>query len=152
MDIKTFGELIDWTRDLHAHLASSLSDGATKHEEERARALLDYLATHESEMERIVSEFERQGDPKALETRTYDYLSHNPIKSHRPGDERYTKLDFDGICREVFGFHDQIIELYKTLVEKADIPEAKELFESLLTMEQNESMRLARQVGQMQDL
>ncbi|HBM88693.1 MAG TPA: ATPase, partial [Rhodobiaceae bacterium] len=44
MDIKTFGQLIDWTRDLHSHLASCLSHCATKHEEERARALLDYLA------------------------------------------------------------------------------------------------------------
>ena len=33
-----------------------------------------------------------------------------------------------------------------------EIPEAKELFESLLAMEENESMRLARQVGRMQDL
>ena len=83
MDIKTFGQLIDWTRDLHSHLASCLSHCATTHEEERARALLDYLAAHESEIERIVNEFERQGDAKALETRVIDYLSHNPIKTHR---------------------------------------------------------------------
>ncbi len=82
----------------------------------------------------------------------YDYLSHNPIKTHRTCDEPYTKLDFDGICREVFDFHDQIMDLYKTLIGKAEIPEAKELFESLLAMEENESMRLARQVGRMQDL
>lgn len=152
MDIKTFGQLIDWTRDLHSHLASCLSHCATKHEEERARALLDYLAAHESAIERIVNEFEHQGDKKALETRVYDYLSHNPIKTHRTCDEPYAKLDFDGICREVFDFHDQIIDLYKTLIGKAEIPEAKELFESLLAMEENESMRLARQVGRMQDL
>jgi rubrerythrin len=142
MDIKTFGQLIDWTRDLHSHLASCLSHCATKHEEERARALLGYLAAHESEIERIVNEFEHQGDKKALETRVYDYLSHNPIKTHRTCDEPYAKLDF----------HDQIIDLYKTLIGKAEIPEAKELFESLLAMEENESMRLARQVGRMQDL
>jgi hypothetical protein len=113
---------------------------------------LDYLAAHESEIERIVNEFERQGDAKALETRVIDYLSHNPIKTHRTCDEPYAKLDFAGISREVFDFHDQIIDLYKTLVGKAEIPEAKELLESLLTMEQNESMRLARQVGRMDDL
>ena len=152
MDIKTFRELIEWTRDLHAHLADCLSHCATKNEEERARALLDYLAAHEAEMERIVNEFERQGDVKALETRVYDYLSHNPIKTHRTCDEPYARLDFNGICREVFDFHDQIIDLYRTLVGKAEIPEAKELLESLLTMEQNEAMRLARQVGRMDDL
>ena len=152
MDIKTFRELIEWTRDLHANLARCMSHCATKNEEERARALLDYLATHESEMEHIVNEFERQGDAKALETRVYDYLSHEPIKTHRTCDEPYARLDFNGICREVFDFHDQIIDLYRTLVGKAEIPEAKELLESLLTMEQNEAMRLARQVGRMDDL
>ena len=152
MHIRTFGELIDWTRDLHSHLAGCLSHCATKNEEERARALLDYLAAHESEMERIVSEFERQGDSRALETRVFDYLSHNPVKTHRTCDEPYAKLDFQGICREVFDFHDQIADLYKAMADRAEIPEARELFQALLTMEQNESMRLARQVGRMDDL
>ncbi len=152
MDIKTFGELINWTRDLHAHIARCLSHCATKNEEERARALLDYLATHESEMERIVNEFKSQGDFKALETRVYDYLSHHPIKTHRTCDEPYAQLDFEGICREVFDFHDQIEDLYRTMADKAEIPEAKELLQSLLTMEENEAMRLARQIGRMNDL
>ncbi|MBD3654889.1 hypothetical protein SAMN04487869_13912 [Marinobacter sp. DSM 26671] len=152
MDIKTFGELINWTRDLHAHLARCLSHCATKNEEERAQALLDYLATHESEMERIVNEFKSQGDSKALETRVYDYLSHHPIKTHRTCDEPYAQLDFEGICREVFDFHDQIEDLYRTMADKAEIPEAKELLQSLLTMEENEAMRLARQIGRMNDL
>jgi|TARA_R110000796_G_scaffold240358_1_gene361378 hypothetical protein len=38
------------------------------------------------------------------------------------------------------------------MVGKAEIPEAKELLQSLLAMEQNESMRLARQIGRMDDL
>jgi hypothetical protein len=44
------------------------------------------------------------------------------------------------------------MELYKTLSEKAEIPEAKELLEDLLNMETNESMRLATQIGRMDDL
>jgi hypothetical protein len=152
MEIKTFKELIGWTRDLHAHLARCLSHCATRNEEERARALLDYLASHESEIERIVNEFELKADTNALETRVYDYLSHHPIKTHRTCDEPYAKLDFNGICREVFDFHDQITGLYQTLVEKAEIPKLKELMESLLAMELNESKRLARQIGRMDDL
>ena len=152
MDIKTFGELINWTRDLHAHLARCLAHCATKNEEERARALLDYLATHESGMERIVNEFKSQGDSKALETKVYDYLSHHPIKTHRTCDEPYAQLDFEGICKEIFDFHDQIEGLYRTMADKAEIPEAKELLRSLLTMEENEAMRLARQIGRMDDL
>lgn len=149
MDIKTLGELIDWTRELHAHLARCLSHCETKHENEQARALLGYLATHESEIERILSEFERQGDAKALGSRVYDYLSHDPIKTHRICDEPYVTLDIADICREVFDVHEQILDLYQTLVGKAEISEARELLQSLLIMGENETRRLARQIGRM---
>lgn len=103
-------------------------------------------------MERIVSEFRSQGDSRALETRVYDYLSHDPIQTHRTCNEPYAKLDFAGICKEVFDYHDQIENLYRTMADKAEIPEAKALLQSLLAMEENEAMRLARQVGRMDDL
>ncbi|EAZ97321.1 hypothetical protein [Marinobacter sp. ELB17] len=76
----------------------------------------------------------------------------HPTETHRTCGERYATLDFNGICREVFDFHDQIIDLCQTLVGKAEIPEVKELMESLLTMENNESKGLTSQVGRMGDL
>ncbi|MBS9405239.1 ATPase [Halomonas sp. TRM85114] len=152
MDIKTFGDLIDWTRQLHEHLARCLAHCAGQHEEERARMLLDYLADHEAELERVVAEYERRADPKALKTYVYDYLEHRPIRTHRTCDGHYASLDSEGICREIFDFHDQVIDLYRSLVGKAAIPEAKQLLESLLELEEHEAMRLARQTGRMKDV
>ena len=134
MDIKTFGELIDWTRDLHQNLGRCLAHCATRHEEERAKMLLDYLATHESELARMVDGFKHQSAKNTLETRVYDYLQHQSIKTHRTCDEPYVKLGFEGIYREVMDFQSQVMELYQTMTEKAEIPEAKELFETLLNM------------------
>ena len=114
--------------------------------------LLDYLSTRESEIERIVSEFERQADSNVLETRVYDYLARHPIKTHRTCDEHYAQLDFNGISREVLDYHEQIISLYQTLVGKTVIPRIRELMEALLAMEQNESKRLAFQIGRMDSL
>ncbi|WP_028671968.1 hypothetical protein [Saccharospirillum impatiens] len=152
MGIKTFGELIDWTRDLHQSLAHCLAQCATRHEQEQAKALLEYLATHEAELASIIDEFEHQSAQNTLETRVYDYLQHNTIKTHQTCDEHYVKMDFQGISREVMAFHGQVMDLFQTMSDRAEIPEAKELFEALLTMEKNESMRLARQVGRMDDL
>ena len=72
MEVRTFGDLIDWTRQLHEHLASCLAHCATEHEEERAQMLLNYLAAHEAEMQRVVARFEQQADTKALKTYVYD--------------------------------------------------------------------------------
>lgn len=151
MEVRTFEELIEWTRQLHAHLADCLKDCASQHQEERARMLLDYLACHEAELELIVAEFERQADQKALKTRLYDYLAHKPIETHRTCDGHYANLDYEGICKEVFDYHDQAIALYRELARKAEIPEARDLMQSLLEMEEHESMRLAQQVNQGQD-
>ena len=154
MDIKSFEDLIEWARELHAHLSRCLSECSTKNKEERARALLTYLSDHEAELERITAEFEKHADSRALKTRLYDYLNdeHKAIKTHRTCDDHYASLDFDSIVREVFDFHDQLIDLYDSLAGKAEIPEAKELAESLRAMEENEAMRLARQIGMMDDV
>ncbi|MBZ2169164.1 ATPase [Marinobacter sp. F4216] len=152
MEIKTYEELIDWTRQLHAHLARSLQASAEKATDERARALLDYISTHEAKLEQAVAEFEKQADPKAMHTRLYDYANHKPIESHRTIDTHYAELGFSDIEREVFDFHDQVMDLYDTLIGKAEIPEAKALLEDLKALEEHEAMRLARQIGSADDL
>ncbi|QSP95190.1 ATPase [Marinobacter salinisoli] len=152
MEIKTYEELIDWTRQLHAHLARSLHASAEQAADERASALLDYISSHEAKLEQAVTEFEKQADSKALHTRLYDYVNHTPIESHRTCDTHYADLDFQAIEREVFDFHDQVMDLYDALIGKAEIPEAKSLLEDLKALEQHEAMRLARQIGRMDDI
>ncbi|MBW0147639.1 ATPase [Marinobacter arenosus] len=152
MEIKTFEDLIDWTRQLHAYLAQSLHQSAALNADERASALLDYVSSHEAKLEQAVAEFEKQADSKAMKTRLYDYANHKPIKSHRTCDTHYADLDFEGIEREIFDFHDQVMDLYDALIGKAEIPEAKTLLEDLRSLEEHEAMRLARQIGRMDDV
>lgn len=152
MEVRTFFDLIEWTRELHAKLAACMAHCASRHDDERASLLLDYLASHEAEMEKTVAAFERQADRKAANTYLYDYMPHNPITTHLACDDHYTKLDADAISAEVFDFHDQIISLYRTLIGKAEIREAAELMQALLDMEEHETKRLVRQITRMDDL
>ena len=93
MQIKTFSDLIEWTRTLHADLSQCLAHCARRHTAERAAMLLDYLASHEAEMESMVAAFAQQADPKAARTFVYDYMPHNPITAHLVCDDHYAKLD-----------------------------------------------------------
>lgn len=152
MEIKTFEDLIDWTRQLHAHLARCLHESAKLSNDERASALLDYLAGHEALLERTVREFENQADRKAMNTHLYDYLNHKPIGPSADSYTHYASMAFKDIVTEVFQFHDQVMDLYESLIGKAEIAEAKALLEDLLALEEHEAMRLASQVGRMDDL
>ncbi|WP_328187869.1 ATPase [Marinobacter sp. OP 3.4] len=152
MEIKTYEELIDWVRNMHGLLARTLTEGADGNRNEQARALLNYLADHERELERITEEYERQAAPNTLHTRLYDYLTRSPVKVPDPRDSHFDSLGFDDICREIFAFHDRIIDIYHSLDEQAITPETHELVESLRQMETNEAMRLARQLASSQDM
>lgn len=152
MEIKTYEDLINWVRDMHRFLARSMKESADGHANDQASALLNYLADHEQELVRITEEFERQADRKALETRLYDYMKHKPVKVNDPADTHFETMGFDQICEEIFRFHDQVIELYDSLGGKAEIPEAKELVDSLKAMEEHEAMRLARQIASSRDM
>lgn len=152
MEIKTYEELIDWVRNMHALLAKTLEEGAAGNHDEQARALLTYLAQHEKELERITEEFERQAAPNTLQTRLYDYLTRSPMRVPDPRDSHFSSIGFDEICKEIFAFHDRIIDIYRSLAEQTGIPETHELVKSLLEMEEHEAMRLARQVASSQDM
>lgn len=152
MQVKTFLDLIEWTRSLHTKLAACLAHCASLHDDERASLLLGYLASHEGEIEKMVVAFEEQADPKAAHTYIYDYMPHNPVSTHLVCDDHYAKLDADAISAEVFDFHEQIISLYRTLIAKAEIPEAAALMQDLLDMEEHEVKRLVQQTQRMNDL
>jgi Mg2+ and Co2+ transporter CorA len=152
MEIRTFEDLINWVRDMHSFLARSMHESAHGNTNEQASALLTYLADHEQELVRITDEFERQADRKTLDTRLYDYMKHKPVKVNDPADTHFASLGFEDICKEIFRFHDQVIDLYDSLAGKAEILEAKELMDALKQMEENEAMRLARQIDSSRDI
>ncbi|MBS9405335.1 ATPase [Halomonas sp. TRM85114] len=152
MKIETFHDLIEWTRQPHAHLAECLKHCATQQEEARAKWLLEYLADHEATLEQTIAGFEKQADPKALHTWVYDYLAHAPIAPHQACRSPYAEMSFDDICGEIFALHDQVIELYRYLEGRAEIPDARDLVRELLKLEEHEAMRLAHQTNRARDM
>lgn len=152
MKVQKISDLIDWTRLMHRQLAERLADGSTQHEQEMARMLLSYLADHEAALEKIIDGFEQQADPKALNTWVYDYLDHEPMDLRRSCNVPFAEMDVNEICLSVFDVHNQAIDLYRNLLGRADIPEAQELLQALLDIEEHETMRLAQQTIRVQDM
>ncbi|MEM1048678.1 MAG: ATPase [Pseudomonadota bacterium] len=152
MKVQRISDLIDWTRTMHRELGERLADGSTHHEQEMTKLLLSYLADHEATLEKMIDGFEQRADSKALNTWVYDYLGRQPIDLRRSGDAPFAEMDFNDICASVFIAHNQAIDLYRDLLGRADIPEAQELLQALLTIEEHETMRLAQQTNRMRDM
>ena len=155
MSIKTFGELIEGVRLRHKNLAFCLAHGAHHHKEQRAQMLLKYLAAQEAEIVRVMADFERSASSQALNTYVpflYAALEQQPSQTHNACNVPYASLCIDEVAEEIFDFHHQVIEFYHQLSNEAQIPEAKELLESLLAFEQHEEMSMARQFGSINDI
>ncbi|MFO7550201.1 MAG: hypothetical protein R6W80_02255 [Haliea sp.] len=152
MKIESIEALIDWTRQVHFHLAEALAAGGKIQQDERARELLDYLQQHESELGEMVAGFEEQADPKALHTMVYDYEVHTPLEIDHLCNKAYGGMSYDAIAEDVFATHNQIQELYRYLIGRSAIPEELELLEELLSVEQHETMQLSQQVNRGRDI
>lgn len=148
MDIKSFQDLIEWSKDMHHHLGQCMREGMPEQTDDRARELLAYLALHEDRLEKIIEEYEHQASRNTLRTHVYDYKANGPITVNPECTVQYGELDYEDICREIFKNHQQIIDLYVRLIGKAETADAYQLMESLLDVEQHESMLLAQQVDQ----
>lgn len=152
MQIETLKDVLHWTREFHQHLSQCLSDCADKNTDERARMLLTYLSDHEKALTQVVSGFEISGDEHALNTWCYEYVAKHPIVQHVHCDAPYTELDATQIMAVIVDQHQQVIELYRYLAARADIPSAKELMESLRSLEEHEMMRMAQTSNRFEDV
>lgn len=152
MKLKTFEDLIEWTRQMHQHLGQSLKHCSKSNPDPRAKWLLEYLSEHEKALEKTVAEFEKQADPKALHTWVYDYLCYAPVEPYQRCDKPYATMNFDEICEEIFSIHGQITDLYRSVAERAETPQSRKLLLSLLKMEESKAMRMAQQINRSSDM
>ena len=120
--------------------------------DERARMILAYLSDHEKALTKVVSGFETSGDEHALNTWCYEYVAKHPIVRHAHCDAPFAELDTTQIMEVIVDQHQQVIELYRYLASRADIPSAEELMESLRSLEEHEMMRMAQSANRFGDL
>jgi hypothetical protein len=146
MKAETFEDLIKWNADVHDMLADRMHKGAEINSDERAKGLLTYLAGHERTLADIVRKTGGHADEKALNTWLYEHLSEDLLAQNDLKVD-FDNWDYERISEKVFDIHNQIIDLYRSLLERAVTPEAGEVMRELYDMQMHETLRLADQVN-----
>jgi len=152
MQIETLKDVLHWTKEFHHHLSQCLSHCADKNADERAKMILSYLSDHENILAKVVAGFEASGDENALNTWCTEYIEHHPITQHVHCDAPFSELDVVRILEVINDQHQQVIELYRYLASRADIPSARELLENLKNLEEHEMMRVIQSANRFSDL
>lgn len=152
MQIETLKDILHWTAEFHEQLSTTLTRSAANNEGERERMLLDFLADHEERLAIVIEKYEKNGDQHALSTWCYEYLDKQNINLKHHTDIPFSQLSVTEIMEVLVDEHQQVIELYRYLASRADISSAKELLDSLVSLEEHEMMLMAHAANRLNDL
>ncbi len=152
MRAETLKDVLIWTKDFHQHMASRLTDCADRHGDQRASLLLQYLAEHEQTLTETADRYTSEGNQKALDTWCYDHIDQSAIVYRDLCNTDFATMDVDSIIKRVAEEHDEIVSLYRYLKERAEIPEAEELMDEMLSLEEHEVMLMMQAANRLQDV
>lgn len=151
MRFQTVADVLDVVKSFHKALAAQFSELEQLTTSERARLMLDYLNRHEQHLSEATGQYDKDAGSGLLNT----WLQFAP-ESHP--DDLVAKVravdlnDVDSIVAVALAVDDYLIQLYRDLLSDADTDELKEVFESLIRLEDNERHTLARGAFRLSDL
>lgn len=152
MKVESNASMIEWTIDLHYKLAEVFAAGQAIQKDERARGLLEYLQQQENRIGEMVEGFEGQADQNALDTRKYDWEAHTSVEIASLSDKPYGTMTYDEIAEDVMVTHNQIIELYRSMLARASIADEKKLLEALAGVEEQETKQMSQSINRGRDM
>jgi rubrerythrin len=152
MQIEQIRDILDWTVAYHQQMAQCYEHCAGQSESTRIKLLLEYLSTHEKLLTDTISRYESEADPKDLNTWCIEYIDKTPVLAHNLCEAKLNEMDTGEIVNLTANIHNQLIELYQYMVSRAANKRTEELFENLISLEENETMRMVRASESLDDL
>lgn len=152
MQVETLKDVLHWTSHFHENLSEALQLSSLETTNIRIQLLLGYLAEHEHKLAHVLEQFEKTGNKNALDTWCYEYLDKTPIIQQKLGPHIFDDINEDQIMVAVTEQHQQVIDLYRYLLSRADIAPAKEVLESLVSLEEHEAMVMSQAANRLHDI
>lgn len=151
MRYETTRDLLQQASELHAGLSRYYQRLAGESEREKVRLLLDYLARHEARLADVVT---RVGTESAEVVRNawFGFELDSEFIRCIPPARPVVDMSVDEIVALAIQLDDCIADLYQLIAIRSELPEVKEVFASLVTLERAEKMRMVRQAMRLDDL
>tara|TARA_R110000850_G_scaffold6139_27_gene24301 strand:+ start:452 stop:916 length:465 start_codon:yes stop_codon:yes gene_type:complete len=149
---KTMDELLSTIEQFHKGLADHLTDCADDGSPEREQLLLSYLAQQEQKLAATLGVFRQKESLNSLNTWFYAYTDRHPITLRDPRETDFKNLDCEQICTEITNAHQQLIDLYTHLHERAESDSSRNTLSELLNIEQSNAKLLAREAVRAQEM
>jgi len=151
MRFGTIQDVVDFARKLHAALSDQYAELEQLSSSERARLMLDYLNRHEQNLAQAMDKYE--GDMSkgiaALWLQDVPELQSDDLVDKVRGVDLG---DVDNIIAVALDVDEYLIKLYQRMADEVDSDEGREVFKSLIKLEDNERHRLSRAAFRLADI
>mgnify|MGYP005725358349 CR=1 FL=1 len=144
-------DILEHARHFHKLVSECYQQLSAGTEKQRLKLLLDYLAQHEKHLEEVLADYEETIPQNVLRTwfrlspcqEKFDILK-SLLKEQNPS--------IDEVIRNAVQLDDCLIDMYRKVAESAEVESVREVFKSLLDLEEHEKFKMVRDSLRLQDL
>ncbi len=136
-------EIIDSARAFHQRASKFYQELNDKTEGARVKMLLDYLVRHEAHLDRALGDYTQEIRTKALDA-WYQYAQDHCLLQPFDVSQYPVNMTAEEVLDIGLNMDSCLVASYKGMAEAATSAEVREIFESLLLMEEQEKHKLAR--------
>ncbi len=152
MQIETLRDVLHWTQIFHSQLQECLAHCSETSEDERAKLLLVYLSDHENKLIKVLDRFEETASLNALNTWCYEYIIKHPVQRHQHCESNFSDMNSTEVSTEISNLHEQVIDLYRHILDRATSESSRELLSDLLDIETHMAMQATQNANRLNEL
>ena len=136
-------DILQRAREFHAQLSDFYAQMGRTVGREKIRMLLTYMSRHESNLAECLGQYEKDAARRVLDT-WFRYSPDQPLCKCFEGVQISPDASVEDVVRMALQFDACLLDNYREMAERAVSVEVRELFQSLLKMEEKEGSALAR--------
>ena len=136
-------EIIEDIRLSHSRMSDYFDQLHRKDEKEKLKILLDYLTQHEKHRDEILAKYEDETSSKSMDV-WFKYIPMNDISKYLENVRIESNMSVQDVVGIALDLDDQLIKMYKRLVDNSKNTEIRNMFNCLLSRLEQEKRNLAR--------
>ncbi len=136
-------DLLKQVRDFHGQMAGYFEGLSTQAEKARVRLLLEYMSSHETNLQSSLAAFDEDASRAVLDT-WVDCRHCEEIIATCEQTPIEPKLSVEGVAQVAMDVDACLLHFYEEVAKKANSESVREVFRNMISMEQAELRQLAR--------
>ena len=143
MSFKTVRDVLELSQDIHSSASSLYEQLREQTQRERVDMLLKFLSQHEDEMAEVLAKVTADVNERVLDEWHQTELT--SVAQILDGcKECHPDISVDELVSMALRVDDSLISLYKHMASESSTDDARQLFNNLVLLEENEKMKTAR--------